>query len=190
MGRSLIRNIGRYLQVSTLCITLQCGGRVEEPIQESPAAVASGDMTPVWVDYRFTDVEREAIKHAFEEWNAALTGIVDLHIVSYDFDNWPEVIRNIYDTQQGIVVYSQPTCRGFYGGWVDTINGNFIRSCKFPPDVLKSIVMHEVGHILGLTHNNTPGSLMYPEVGPGACLDAETVEQLNRLRGWAVKSQC
>lgn len=172
-------------------MAIGCGGRAYEVPEASISSIVMGSKyVPVWVDYRFDDAERAAVTQAFADWNTVLAGHIDLHIVSYDFDDWPEVLRHIYDTGEGIVVYDQPTCRGFYGGWVDIVGGNFIRSCQFSPGILRVLIMHEIGHILGLTHVDSPNSLMYPTVNPNMCIDALTAEQLNKLRGWDVQPRC
>jgi hypothetical protein len=45
---------------------------------------------------------------------------------------------------------------------------------------LKTIIMHEVGHLLGAAHVNMKGSLMYPAYGWNqvSCIDKVTVAQV------------
>lgn len=43
-------------------------------------------------------------------------------------------------------------------------------------DRIESIVVHEFGHILGMGHLDTPGTIMYPTVAPGTTVKTEDVE--------------
>jgi hypothetical protein len=50
---------------------------------------------------------------------------------------------------------------------------------------LLSIMLHEAGHTLGLSHSTNPTSVMYPFVnGFPAVLDAETIEAIQSIYGW------
>jgi hypothetical protein len=53
-------------------------------------------------------------------------------------------------------------------------------STKMDPD-LYSVVLHEVGHSLGLRHSDRPGSVMYPYYRRLAALQADDIAALQRL---------
>ncbi|MFD3442784.1 matrixin family metalloprotease [Streptomyces sp. NPDC058685] len=49
---------------------------------------------------------------------------------------------------------------------------------------LKSVALHEIGHVIGLSHSNDPASLMYPYDGGALVIDAESRDAYSNLYGW------
>ncbi|MFD8320425.1 matrixin family metalloprotease [Kitasatospora purpeofusca] len=62
---------------------------------------------------------------------------------------------------------------------------NFDRSEPWTAVSLLNAAVHEIGHILGLAHSNNPASVMYPAIRKTAVVDAESIDAVRSLYGWA-----
>jgi hypothetical protein len=52
------------------------------------------------------------------------------------------------------------------------------------PNLLLATALHEIGHLLGLTHSNTPGGTMNPFVRNALTIDTESRTAIAALYGW------
>ena len=73
-------------------------------------------------------------------------------------------------------------------GYPEAGNLQFDLAENWSKDKLLAVAVHEVGHLLGLSHSNTPGRTMYPmkikKFGWIKTIDAESEDAIRALYGW------
>ncbi len=131
----------------------------------------------LYVDPSFSDEEQEAIISAAIIWTCKTHYIVNIGIVFLPSKN--------IDATDGIIIlpisrynpdiigldeFNQHTTLGFFTreGAVPSIN---LVSSRIEDEEYQTVVLHELGHALGLKHNSTVdgiGTLMYPSINFGA----------------------
>jgi hypothetical protein len=157
------------------------------------------ETVAVRVDANFTYVERTAIERAMEQWNRALNGYVHLtptagqnEEVEADVAGPPvtrfwTLVRMMgrgvrpMDMRSGDMRARQALAEARPGAGDSGLV--LVFADRVGSRDLGRIVMHEFGHMLGLTH--AKGGLMAPVYAEGAqaCIDRATVEKLASLRG-------
>lgn len=151
----------------------------------------------VRVDKMFTDKDKVSIDKAINQWNTALNGSVVIKVVDNNFNMdlgvMEEVLKN-----KGLLILklrSDSTLiiedKGRTLAFTDKIGGNILYVIEDRvKDDLEGIVMHEMGHIMGVTHKGS--GLMQPSYMKEdyRCIDKVTIEEVERVTGVRGMNYC
>ncbi|MBU67662.1 MAG: hypothetical protein CL858_19815 [Cupriavidus sp.] len=75
------------------------------------------------------------------------------------------------------------------GGYPPSGRINFDSAEAWTTAGLLSVSLHEIGHVLGLSHSNDRRSLMYPYDLNAAVIDSESTDAIRNLYGWRPQIQ-
>ena len=141
---------------------------------------------PVWVDKTFSPQDKAVIEDAVGQWNHVLNGTVVLKIVSYQFDMEIETLYQA-SREKGLLIMrvesdnymvGDPTT----GAWVNELGGGrlYVVKDKVSTDMLKGIMLHELGHVMGASHQEG-NTLMFERYNTlkFTCIDQATVKQVS-----------
>jgi hypothetical protein len=157
------------------------------------APAAATEIIPVRVAGPFTPYDRAKILRAVNEWNVALNGFARFDILP---EGAPAVAGKSYAAPWMIVAvqgngaraasgvatalahtYGEPASGGLMTVYLDRLGRRD----------LGGVVMHELGHALGLGHDNS-GGLMAARYHPSSqnCVDKTTIQAVAAKRGLQV----
>jgi Matrixin len=120
------------------------------------------------------------IMGAFGQWQAA-TNFFSLSFVP---PGTGEDIRVIFGGASVDSRFGRPGGVLASAGYPQQGNLQFDSSETWNPDNLLGTALHEIGHLLGLSHSNTPGGTMYPYANNSATIDAESRNAIFTMYGW------
>jgi hypothetical protein len=116
----------------------------------------------IWVDMRFSKIEYLNIEAGINEWNKGLNGGIVMEIVDDEFNMEEWKIKEML-SEDGFMIlkidHKNPMVDDNDGmrtlAFVDKIGGNlmYLIYDRLDEIMIKYIVMHEIGHLLGLTHD-------------------------------------
>jgi predicted Zn-dependent protease len=169
-----------------------CGGETWTYRQgQVPTHINHTYNIPIWIDSSFSVSQKAAIRDAIKEWNGVFNGQVVLKAEATftGIEEGDKLLQQANRTGQGWVIINLPHNHPLFdnlnlggvlafvrgaGGHLMVVIGDQIGSRN-----LKSIVMHEMGHLLGANHVNAP-SLMMPAYSHTSsnCIDKITVAQV------------
>ncbi len=174
------------------CIVLAAGVAVVlsriVPVEAAEARLdhwPSGSRALVIVDQTGDPAWQQATQHAVQEWNRAGAGVrlgwaIGTGSCEPDGVNIG-ICQTPGDELEGFVDYQGLTTQGHGDdGHADEAIIEVCGDCRLGVSERRVVVTHEIGHALGLTHNQRLGSIMFPSGGTDR-LDAGDVVALRRL---------
>jgi len=149
-------------------------------------SLAAVRTIPVYIDRDFDEKDQKVLLAAVDEWNFALNGMIVMTVVSTTFDMDPATIHEAYSASGFIflkidssnpMVHDSPSTLTF--AFVDKISGNllYIIRDRLSSFYLRSVALHEIGHLLGAVHRDHSLMQGYAE-HPYPCIDGATVSQV------------
>lgn len=139
----------------------------------------------IYIDKEFSLEERVEIKQAIREWNYAMNGAIILSVESEEFGMEVSTIKEggWFILKTDSIRKSREDSEGHYVlGYVNKIGGNYLSIVSDRVKWnLKMIVMHEIGHLLGIKH--TWRGLMLSEfIGEEfKCIDKVTMVEFGKI---------
>jgi hypothetical protein len=172
------------------CSPLGTGG--EFVYVKSPVMGVMKRRIPIWIDKNFGQADRVEIQSAIDQWQFALNGYVDIQIESVSFDMQEDAIRWALRSDGWIImkidsgnpiVLDKPGRKTL--AFTDKIGGNYLYLIRdrVEEGMIRGIMMHEIGHLLGAADNND-GNLMDGKfsLANERCIDLETVKEVARYQ--------
>jgi hypothetical protein len=158
---------------------------------EVPSHIINAREIPVYVDSKFTNVEIVQLNAAMQEWNGVFNGQIVLTLVR-KFNDGAEasaLAREVSNNHNGWMIAKldsdderlEDTVSPGMLAFVPRLGGQLmvVLGDRLSTHSLKTIAMHEMGHMLGAEHV-FGHNLMHPAYGPlqTDCIDKVTVNQV------------
>jgi hypothetical protein len=137
--------------------------------------IEGGKEYNVYIDKNFGGREVKEIELGIGEWNEVLNGRMEIVVVSKEFDMEVEILERLGDRDWLIL---KKEWEGGELGYVDRVGGGIIWLNRGGRE--KGVVMHEIGHLMGLEHGK---GIMRKRYSGYECIGRDVVEELERLLG-------
>lgn len=179
-----MKHLLSILFIALFSITLGC----QTPRGFAPSYATPELTVPVCVDASFSDQQKVDILKAVDIWNSATPGMHKFDVRAMECSE--QALQAIEDSQYGLAIINDDDEDMIAEGalaYVDGLRGHhmFIESKFMGTRDWVSVVMHELGHAIGLPHIPIAGTLMAPSVQlhqPNSCIDEVTARELVTIR--------
>jgi hypothetical protein len=144
----------------------------------------------VWIDPEF-GADRKAVLEAIKEWNVALNG--HMVLVPIENESAPLALSNTANIIKIHESWSREVPENFplrMVGVTNKLGGRdiWIIRDRILGDEVLGVVLHELGHALGVPHLGET-SIMYRYAGgEGKCVDKETIDVVAGIWNWDPRS--
>lgn len=154
------------------------------------------------IDYTFSKEQQSRIQQAVDMWQWTCNGqCIFQRIQNWKFDNDISkdaiegntmLFLNVDSTEEFMAI--NKTILAYVnevGGKIVKINPQRIKQTSSYGPSFRTVILHEIGHVIGMGHTTDPTSLMYPILTKNTkfCVDNKTAEHLKRSNAsWNVDS--
>lgn len=184
-----------------VCLLIMITGciSIHPPIQflytHRPSSEYPVRIIPVYIDQDFGQEDRMEMQKAIDQWNFALNGYIRIIIADRPFDMSTSAIEEVQLTQgwtfmkiknDNPMIIDHNTDpdkpKYFTLAFCNKIGGDktwFVRDRFFDENQLREVTIHEIGHLLGASHNGKYLMSPHYNVDDYQCIDKATMLQVS-----------
>lgn len=126
------------------------------------------------------DTPQAIIANAFSQWQM-VSGFFSFQMVP---PNSGEEIRVVFVGANVNGQFGSPGGVAASAGFPESGWLQFDTAENWNGALLTTVALHEVGHLLGLSHSNRPGGTMYPYASGAQFIDFESITAIRAYYGW------
>jgi len=174
-----------------LLVLMGCMPRVTEFRYSGSSAAAPFPLVEysIYLDKNFGELDKIEIEKGICQWNYALNGYVKMEIVDSNFDMEVEVLRGMGEGDWLILKVGSDGVSDGTLGYVDHVGGNIVHIVRdrVENDWVSGIVMHEIGHLLGVRHDQVYLMQEKYKWAEFRCIDYGTMELVSKEIGIGIE---